>query len=230
MAKGFPLAIFFCYFYMMKNKKINIYLLFIIVCSMTDVTYAEPSSCTYQTYKWNVKLKRAVERKTVQHSYSRLSKDEIDTITGCTVCEEDQVKINLPGLKSFAVCKLLANDIQQTLLDLIEQGEFITDVTGYRVGKTRGKIDKAYNRTQFSNHSYGIALDINSQQNGLYDRCIKFSENCRLIRGGPWKPGYKGSMTSEGSIVRRMNQLGLMWGGLIAGKQKDFMHFSPSGY
>lgn len=214
----------------MKNTKITIYLLLVIVCIMTDVVYADPLTCTYQTYKWNVGLKRAVERKTVQHSYSRLRKNEVDTITGCTVCEEDQVKINLPGLRTFAVCKLLATDIQQTLLDLIEQGEFIAEVTGYRVGMTRGKIDKSHNRTQFSNHSYGIALDINSQQNGLYDHCIEFSTTCQLIRGGPWKPGYKGSMIRDGSIVKRMNQLGFRWGGSIAGKQKDFMHFSPSGY
>ena len=197
---------------------------------MANVVFAQPSTCTYQTYKWNVKLKRAVERKTVQHSYSKLRKDEIDATTGCTVCEEDQVNIQLLGLKSFAVCKLLVKDVQRVLLDLIEQGEIISEVTGYRVGKTRGKTDKAHNRTQFSNHSYGIALDINPQQNGLYDRCIKFSATCRLIRGGPWKPGYKGSMTRQGSIVRQMNQLGFRWGGLIAGKQKDFMHFSPTGY
>ena len=207
-----------------------IYLLLFTLLSIPLITYAEASSCTYKTYKWNVKLKRAVDLKTVQHSYSKLSKEEIDATTGCTVCQEDQVKINLPGLKSFSICKLLANDIEQTLLELIKQGEYIAEVTGYRVGMTRGKTDHEHNRTRFSNHSYGIALDINAQQNGLYDQCIKFSSNCRLIRGGPWNPSYKGSMTSEGSIVRRMNQLGLQWGGLIAGKQKDFMHFSPSGY
>lgn len=230
MAKGFPLAIFFCYFYSMRNKKINTYLLLIVTFVMTDILYATPSTCTYQTYKWNVKLKRAVERKTVRHSYSKLSKDEVDMRTGCTVCEEDQATISIPGLKPFAVCKLLVKDLERTLFDLIKQGTFIAEVTGYRVGKTRGKTDKEHNRTQFSNHSYGIALDINQQQNGLYDHCINFSSTCRLIRGGPWKAGAKGSMTREGSIVRRMNQLGFRWGGSIAGKQKDFMHFSPTGY
>ncbi|MCK4708030.1 MAG: M15 family metallopeptidase, partial [Gammaproteobacteria bacterium] len=134
------------------------------------------------------------------------------------------------NIQTFAVCKLIADEIKHTLINLIKQGETITEVTGYRVGMTRGKTDKYHNRTQFSNHSFGIALDINAQQNGLYDQCMHFSNNCRLIRGGPWKPGYKGSMTREGSIVRQMEQLGLRWGGLIAGKQKDFMHFSPSGY
>lgn len=227
MAKGFPLAIFFVIFLLMK---VNIYLFVFLVSVMSNVVYADSLTCTYQTYKWNSELKRGVERKTVQHSYSTLSKSEVDPITGCTVCQEDQVKINLPGIKSFAVCKLLAHDLQMTLLDLIKQGEYISGITGYRVGMTRGRLDKANNRTQFSNHSFGIALDINAKQNGLYDRCLEFSSVCRLIRGGRWIPGNKGAMTSEGSIVRRMKQLGLRWGGNIAGKQKDFMHFSPTGY
>lgn len=214
----------------MNKNILTINLLLLIFFINSVIAYAAPSMCTYETYKWNVKFKRAVDRKTVKHSYSNLSKEEVDSITGCTVCKEDQVEINLPGLKPFFVCKLLATDVEQTLLNLIKQGEYITEVTGYRVGMTRGKPDSENNRSQFSNHSYGIALDINSQQNGLYDHCIKFSTNCRLIRGGPWKPGVKGSLTKEGSIVRHLTQLGFRWGGLIAGKQKDFMHFSPSGY
>lgn len=210
--------------------KVTTILLLFLVSVTTNIVYAEPETCTYQTYKWNTKLKRAVERRTVQHSYANLDKSEIDSLTGCTVCQEDQVHIKLPGIKTFAVCKLLAEDLKKTLLELIKQGEHIYDVTGYRVGMTRGKIDKENNRTRFSNHSFGIALDINVQQNGLYDRCIMFSSACRLIRGGAWIPGKKGSLTSEGSIVRRMKQLGFQWGGKIAGKQKDFMHFSPTGY
>lgn len=186
--------------------------------------------CTYETYKWNVKLKRAVDRKIIKHSYSNLSKEEVSSTTGCTVCKEDQVEINLPGLKPFYICKLLANDIRHTLLNLIRQGEYITEVTGYRVGMTKGKPDNEYNRSQFSNHSYGISLDINPEQNGLYDHCINFSTDCRLIRGGAWSLDNKGSMKKNSSIVKQMKQLGFRWGGEIAGKQKDFMHFSPSGY
>ena len=105
----------------MKNN-IIIFSLLCTLLSISPIAYAEPSTCTYQTYKWNVKLKRAVERKTVRHSYSNLSQEEIDATTGCTVCQEDQVKINLPGLISFSVCNLLANDIEQILLGLITQG------------------------------------------------------------------------------------------------------------
>lgn len=201
-----------------------------ISCLIYGSVNAQPSSCSYQTYKWNVKLKRAVEVKQIQHSYSELRQYEIDPGTGCTVCKEDQVEIHLPGVKVFSVCHLIANELDQKLQDLIQNGEVIYEVTGYRVGMTRGDVDSQFNRTRFSNHSFGIAVDINPQQNGLYDQCLVFSESCRLIRGGPWREGYNGSLTSEGPIVREMSRLGLRWGGLIQGRQKDFMHFSPSGY
>ena len=197
---------------------------------MFSNVYAQPAFCTYQTYKWNVKLKRAVEIKQVQHSYSSLEQFEVDSQTGCTVCQEDQVTINLPGIKPFSVCRLIANDLNQTLRNLIHSGELIYEVTGYRVGMTRGEVDNNFNRTRFSNHSFGIALDINPAQNGLYDQCQVFSESCRLLRGGPWRPGYMGSLTKDSQIVRQLTRLGFNWGGLIQGKQKDFMHFSPTGY
>ena len=197
---------------------------------LLNAAYAGENSCTYQTYKWNVKLKKAVDIKTVRHSLSNMNPDEIDALTGCSVCQEDQVKIQLPGIKAFYVCKHLAADIKSLLLALMQSGEPIFEVVGYRVGMTRGEVDAELNRTKFSNHSFGIALDINPQQNGLYDQCIRYGSHCRLIRGGLWRPGYEGSHTHESKLVNGLGRLGLKWGGQIAGKQKDFMHFSPSGY
>lgn len=210
------------------NVNIIFYVVFIFSCS--NVVFAQPSTCTYQTYKWNVKEKSAVEIRQVKHSYSSLRNYEIDPDTGCSVCSEDQVSIELPGIKAFSICKYLANDIRHELFALINSGEKISSITGYRVGMTRGEVDASFNRTRFSNHSFGIAMDINPQQNGLYDHCIQFNKSCRLIRGGPWKPGYIGSLTKNGAVVTSLQQIGLLWGGLIQGKQKDFMHFSPSGY
>lgn len=201
-----------------------------LFCIISSPANSQPSSCSYQSYKWNVKLKQAVEVNQVQHSYSSLKQYEVDAETGCTVCQEDQIQINLPGVKTFSVCHFIANELEHKLLTLIENGEVIYEVTGYRVGMTRGDVDKDFNRTQFSNHSFGIALDINPKQNGLYDQCLVFSESCRLLRGGPWRAGYIGSLTRESLIVRELSRLGFRWGGLIQGKQKDFMHFSPSGY
>lgn len=116
------------------------------------------------------------------------------------------------------------------LSELLQSGEKIYEVVGYRVGMTRGNVDQDGNRTVFSNHSFGTALDINPGQNGLYENCVQFGPNCRLIRGGAWKQGREGTLTVDSATVQGMQRLGLRWGGEIKGRQKDFMHFSITGY
>ncbi len=187
-------------------------------------------TCTYQTFKWNVNRRGSLAHEKIHHSYSNLTSEEIDPITGCTVCEEDQETISIPPLAPFRVCRVLAPVVRKTLLILIQQGEPIYEVIGYQVGRTRGQPDADGNRTEFSNHSYGIAIDINPQLNGLYDHCVRFSPNCRLIRGGPWCPGQPGTLTLESPIVKATKAAGFRWGGEIEGHQKDFMHFSLTGY
>ncbi len=192
---------------------------------------AEPLMCSYNTYQWSTVQKQAVNLKHVTHPYSELREEEFDSITGCSVCSEDQVTINLPGVKPFKVCHVFASSIESALIDLIGSGEIIESVIGYRVGMTRGKVDDKGLRTRFSNHSFGIAIDINSQHNGLYDHCIDYGSQCRLIRGGKWQPDYdRASLTATGAVVIRLKQEGFLWGGEIAGRQKDFMHFSLTGY
>jgi len=187
-------------------------------------------TCTYTTYKWNVHLKKAVEFEKVSHPYSALERHEVDLKTECTVCEEDQVWVEVGDIPPFRVCKVLARNIKEVLYNAYRSGFPFNKVVGYRVGMTRGDVDEDGNRTQFSNHSFGIAIDINEDQNGLYDKCVDFSENCRLRKGGHWRPGVKGTLLKQEQIVRQMNERGLKWGGEIKGRQKDFMHFSPTGY
>ncbi|MBV1910273.1 MAG: M15 family metallopeptidase [Kangiellaceae bacterium] len=216
----------------------------ILLISLIPTTSFAEKSCTYTTYKWNTVQRKAVDFKTVQHPYSALQGREIDKQTGCTVCQEDQIEITITGLKPVKMCKILAEDLQHLLLEQVEsyQNQIqtvnrnqaplvpILKLVGYRVGMTKGTIDQQGNRTEFSNHSFGIALDINDEQNGLYDQCITFGSHCRLIKGGKWHPRQSGSITAESDIVHFMKQLGFKWGGEIKGKQKDFMHFSPTGY
>jgi hypothetical protein len=192
---------------------------------------ANPSqSCHYSTYKWNVNLRKAVEAKRVDKLKSELSADEIDPVSGCSLCEEDQTTIQIKNLREFKVCKKYADVIKQTLTQLMEQGQPVRDVVGYRVGMTRGDVDAQGNRTQFSNHSFGIAIDINTDQNGLYDNCMQWNSKCRLIKGGPWNPANPESWTKDSLTVKLFKQQGFLWGGEIKGQQKDFMHFSPTGY
>jgi D-alanyl-D-alanine carboxypeptidase len=209
------------------NLVIGVLILITFVCFPVQ---AQTQSCHYSTYKWNVNSRTAVESRTVSKSRSELSASEIDAASGCTLCEEDQETIRLPGLNEFKVCKKIASKIKLVLIELIKQGQPIRDVIGYRVGMTRGNVDNQGNRTQFSNHSFGVAIDINTNQNGLYDNCVQWNSKCRLIKGGTWNPNNPESWTLNSLTVTLFKQNGFQWGGEIKGQQKDFMHFSPTGY
>lgn len=191
---------------------------------------SEPSDCSYEMQVWNVYEKRSVITKNVEHPYSELRPEEIDPVTGCTVCSEDQERISILPLQLFSVCFKLAPRVRSSLGDMVRNGALINTVVGYHVIKSRGPIDGNGNRTGFSNHSFGTAIDINPEQNGLYDTCITFGPACRLIRGGEWRPGTPGTLDKNSDIVSLFKEAGFKWGGEIAGKQKDFMHFSLTGY
>jgi len=186
--------------------------------------------CSYQTFSWDTRLKKSVGHARVEKPRSQLTAAEIDAATGCSVCEQDQRPIVIPPLEPFRVCHSLAPRLERVLRRLLRDGAPIEKIDGYRVGRTRGEIDAAGLRTEFSNHSYGIAIDVNADSNGLYGNCIEFGPGCRLIRGGRWDPRNAASLRADGAIVRGLESIGLAWGGEIAGWQKDFMHFSISGY
>jgi len=191
---------------------------------------ASPQICTYQTFNWSVAQQRPVNFRTVIHPYSKLTDEEVDPQTGCTVCLEDQQLVKVGKLKPFLVCKKIADAVQTTLENLLAAHETVLEVIAYRPGRTRNPLDTNGNRTGFSNHAYGAAIDINRAMNGLYDNCVQFGPECQLIQGGPWIPGNPGVLAKDAPIVLGMKQAGLKWGGEIAGKQKDFMHFSVTGY
>lgn len=189
-----------------------------------------PWTCTYDVQTWNVALQRSVNSQRVVHPYPALSTEEIDPVTGCTVCSEDQEIIDIPPLAPFAVCYKLAAQVHHVLTALVRQGQPLFRVDGYRVIRSRGPLDGTGNRTVFSHHAYGAALDINAEQNGLYDQCPRFGPGCRLLRGGAWRPGTPGTLEKDGMIVKALLETGFHWGGEIEGNYKDFMHFSVTGY
>ena len=189
-----------------------------------------PTTCTYTTYRWSVPLKRGVDHRTVRHPYADLRPEEVDAATDCSVCEEDQEWIEVANLPPFRLCRKLAPQIGAALQRLAESGVPLISLTGYRVGMTRGPTDADGLRTAFSNHSFGVALDVNAELNGLYDHCPSFGPDCRLLLGGRWQPDAPGGLSADSAVVEGLREAGLRWGGEIAGKQKDFMHFSPTGY
>jgi hypothetical protein len=72
-------------------------------------------------------------------------------------------------------------------------------------------------------------VDINTEQNGLYDHCLQFNESCHRLRGGAYDPLRPGAITPQSPLYQALRQQKFQWGGEIAGKQKDFMHFSLTG-
>jgi D-alanyl-D-alanine carboxypeptidase len=204
--------------------------LILILAPLAAIAGELPQTCTYTTYRWSVKLKRGVDHHKVRHPYAELRPEEVDAATGCSVCEEDQQWIEVAGLPHFRLCRQIAPKVEATLQQLAADGVPLLSLTGYRVGMTRGPADADGLRTVFSNHSFGIALDVNAERNGLYDNCVTFGPECRLLLGGRWQPDAPGGLSADSEAVTAMRAAGLRWGGQIAGRQKDFMHFSPTGY
>jgi hypothetical protein len=204
-------------------------ILFIVLfCSIQGLSAAE--LCTYQNWVWSVKERKSLAHQKISKSRHQLTVEERGIIPGCSVCEEDQREIRLPGLAPFKVCQIFHAQISQALQKALNQGFPIFSVSAYRVGKSKGAVNAQGERTEFSNHSYGTAIDINSELNGLYDQCEKFAATCRLVRGGHYNENARGAITNKSSIYFSMREIGLKWGGEIAGRQKDFMHFSTTGY
>jgi len=194
-------------------------------------------TCSYNSYQWDTKTGKAVNFHRVSKPYSHITPIEKAEEAPCSVCEEDQVSFTLTNSLGkdieLTLCKYIAGKVEATLKKLIAQGEPIYSLQGYRPGMTAGKADANGLRTRFSRHSFGIAVDINREQNGLYKNCDtpgRINPQCKLSHGGPWNPKTPGSLTADSLTVLSFKEIGLKWGGEIAGAQKDFMHFSPTGY
>ncbi|MCB9548911.1 MAG: M15 family metallopeptidase [Myxococcales bacterium] len=194
--------------------------------------------CTYRTYSWDVQKKRGVNNETIRKTRGELAADERDPqIPACTVCSEDQVDVAVEGLPTVTVCRLYADRVRTALAQAHADGFQIKTLIGYRVGRTRGAI-KGTLRTEFSNHSYGTAIDINAEQNGLYGDCglkqiaagAGDLKGCKLRVGGAWDPARRPKVTvREGGPAWKAFTAFWKWGGARTDKTRDFMHFSPTG-
>jgi len=186
--------------------------------------------CTYSTWVWDTHLKKAIDRKQIEKSKSELDKEELGSTPNCTVCEEDQMEVKIADLPTFKICKTVAEKLTKAIRAAGDSGFKLSSIVGYRVGKSKGPVSASGQRTQFSNHSYGTAIDFNSEANGLYDSCLQFGPSCRLLRGGEYRAESEGAITKTSAIYQSMLSVGFKWGGEIPGQQKDFMHFSLTGY
>lgn len=218
------------------NYRTGIFLLLTLLIFAPRVLPADrsetPETCTYTVGIWNTEAGKVTRTERVEKRYSELTEEERDrSIAGCSVCSEDQVRIQLPELEAFSVCHAIANRVEEGLRDLIERDEPIFSISGYRPVRSKGALNEAGERTELSNHAFGTAIDINRMQNGLYKNCREWNSGCELVLGGPWFPGEsEGSLAPDGDIVKKMKSLGFKWGGEIDASQKDFMHFSMTGF
>lgn len=191
---------------------------------------AEPQRCVYTTWEWNTQTRQSENHRRVDKPYDALTSAERDPASSCTVCEADQVTIKIAGIDPFRMCSAVADGVRKALTAVVASGFEIRSISAYRVGRTRGPVDKAGRRTGFSNHSFGTAIDLNAAHNGLYGNCVTFGTACTLRRGGEWRPSNPLSVTRGSVAYRALIEAGFKWGGEIKGRQKDFMHFSLSGY
>ncbi len=204
-----------------------------------------PETCTYTTYQWSTAKGKSVNRRTVQKKYAELTAEEKAPDfhkSGCTVCSEDQVEVAVAGLPAVEVCWYYAPMVMKALEALQADPQFrIRELVGYRCGQTRGRLVDGL-RTEFSNHSFGTAIDINASFNGLYRRCdlkgkvptsARDIARCTKGMGGAWNPekNYKETVTPGSKAYQLFTTLvGWKWGGEIDGRLKDFMHFSVDGF
>lgn len=200
--------------------------LLIFLMFMSSWSWAQ--ECHYEYTVWNSQQRRSTRSIKVSKNRSALTKEEKGSHQ-CTPCVEDQQTITLRNHIELTVCKYVALDIQKTLNQAIEEGFIIESIVGYRPSKSRGPLDMLGNRTQFSQHAYGLAIDINEAHNGLYANCQLWKESCRLLKGGAYEKKHSLSIQPDGVLVQRMRAIKWLWGGERPDSLKDFMHFSPDG-
>lgn len=201
----------------------------LILSQFFFVGIAQAKICEYHFTVWNTKTKSSDGPFTINKDYKDLKPSELGPL-GCTPCEIDQKEIILDNKMKVKICIKLAGPLLETLNQILKLGYPLESILGYRPSISKGIADASGRRTELSNHAFGTAIDLNENYNGLYVNCLQWSSNCRLQKAGIYRPGHPLSLTMNSVPVLLLKKIGLKWGGEISGKQKDFMHFSPTGY
>lgn len=184
---------------------------------------AEPR-CTYTPSVWQ--QDRAVAGPRVDKPRSALTDAERGPF-GCTPCEQDQRTARLSNGLELTACHVVIDDLVSALDHALAAGATVDAVSGYRPIRSRGPRDATGSRSAWSDHAFGLALDVDPDHNGLYERCEVFGPHCERRHGGPWRPGEDPrSLTPAHPVVTALDRLQWAWAGALDGAQKDFMHFT----
>ena len=122
---------------------------------------------------------------------------------------------------SVQVHKAIAQDVYNACLAAQQEGFKIYEIGGYGSWRWNDNAGKA-GGLQHSQHCYGLAVDINSTENGQF------------INGKPtanwfYDPGNNQySIKPDSALVRTFKAAGWGWGGDWR-SSKDYMHFSFCG-
>ena len=119
--------------------------------------------------------------------------------------------------KSITVHKALAKDVQDIFNEIYAAGFRAYDVGAYA---WRGMAGNSKNR---SHHSYGVAIDINPNENYMV-------KGGKVVAGSCWNPSSNQySFGPDSVVVKAFQKRGWTWGGNW-NSSKDYMHFSYTGY
>lgn len=126
--------------------------------------------------------------------------------------------VNINGTQSTAsltVHRALANDIVGIYTDIANSGFPIKDTYAYSWRSMAASGSR-------SHHSYGVAIDINWNENYMI-------KNGSVIAGSLWQPGSNPySIPVDSAVTRAFAKRGWIWGGDWT-SSKDYMHFSFTG-
>lgn len=114
------------------------------------------------------------------------------------------------------VHKDIADDLKKALKEAQDAGFKVYEVQGFSWRSISGSSTR-------SQHSYGLAVDINVNEN----YCVY--SNGKVDAGSFWKPGTNEySIPKNGALYNAFKSIGWGWGGDWKNK-KDYMHFSYTG-
>lgn len=117
--------------------------------------------------------------------------------------------------RNITVHKMVAESVQAAMHELAQSGFIVKGVGSYNWRDMVGASGKR------SMHSYGLAIDINAEDN-------PFIKNGKVLYGTTWSPStnpYAFSQDKADILIKE----GWYWGGNWK-SSKDYMHFSVTGY
>jgi hypothetical protein len=124
----------------------------------------------------------------------------------------------------FPINRMDTSDKFLTAADFDPSGNYIETNVPDTVNDSSGFMCRPVTAgTTFSQHAYGMAIDINPLENP------EISGSLVVPINGVHNPAVTGTIVAGSAAERAMASHGFIWGGTWK-TMKDFMHFSPNGH